>query len=185
MSILQKKLASCKYAIRKMSNKERKIRRDRERQRKALILCAFFSLWSISYCELQYCSSIFVAAFDLRVCLQLLSSQALTMSPIMGRRESLGFFMASCTKGLFQCTWVLFCLLNGGENLFSAKCPGGHGPQIFRLPCPALSCILLGPAFYFLAKFCHLATEKTERARDLSKEDFLGEKKKQKISPHF
>ncbi len=168
-----------------MSNKEREIRRDTERDterpRKALILCAFFSLWSISYCELYYCSSIFVAAFDLRVCLQLLSSQALTMSPIVSRREKLGFLHgASCSKGLFLCTWVLFCLLNGGENLFSAKCPGGHGPQIFRLPCPALSCIPLGPAFYFLAKFCHLATEKTERACHLFKEDFLGEKKNPK-----
>ncbi len=111
----------------------------------------YFLLWIIL--QFYFCCCLRSSSF---------SSQALTMSPIVGRRESLGFFMGSCT--------------NGGENLFSAKCPGGHGPQIFRLPCPALSCIPLGPAFYFLAKFCHLATEKTERACDLSTEDFLGKK---------
>jgi hypothetical protein len=100
------------------------------------------------------------------------------MSPIVDRRESLGFSMGSCTKGLFQCTWVLFCLLNGGENLFSAKCPGGHGPQIFRLPCPALSCIPLGPAFYFLAKFFATWRQKKQRGpATLSIEDFFGGKK--------
>jgi hypothetical protein len=80
-----------------MRNKESKIRREREREK--LLLCAHFLVFDL-FLIVNYITavSVFVAAFDLRVCLQLLSSQALTMRPIVGRRESLGFFMRSCTK---------------------------------------------------------------------------------------
>jgi hypothetical protein len=72
---------------------------NKEREREKLLLCAHFWVLDL-FLIVNYITavSVFVAAFDLRVCLQLLSSQALTMSPIVGRRESLGFFMRSCTK---------------------------------------------------------------------------------------
>ncbi len=110
--------------------------------------------------------SVFVAAFDLRVCLQLLSSQALTMSPIVGRRESLGFFMRSCTKWWWK-------------SVFSKVPRWGTGHRFSE----ALSCIPLGPAFYFLAKILPLGDIKNRGGLPPLYRGFLGEKKKK--TPKF
>jgi hypothetical protein len=49
----------------------------------------------------------------------------------------------------------------------------------------ALSCILLGPAFYFLAKILPLGDVKNREGLPPLYRGFLGKKKPPRISPHF
>jgi len=180
-----------------MSNKERKIRRERERERererKALILCAFFSFWSISYCEIDqrltlwhYCSCIFVAAFDLRVCLQLLSSQALTRwAPLSIKGKAWVSPWEVVLKGFSNVLGCCFVCSMVVKICFQQSAQVGMGHRFSDCPARHWAVSPWVQRFIFWRNFLPLGNRKNrEGPRPLYK-GFLGREKKPKISPHF